>query len=450
MPNEIYGTERNDILRGTDQADDIWGDKGDDLLFGGAGDDWLIGGAGADHLTGGAGVDGISYVGSKAGVIVILGQSASHGDAEGDVIAADIENLAGTNHNDRLSGDDGDNSLYGADGDDVLNGHGGGDRLFGDWGADTLLGGSGSDSLVGGTGDDVLRGDAGNDWIDGSEGQDRISGDAGLDTASYWRSSVGVRVDLAAGRGFLGDAAGDRLESIEAVEGSDFADTLIGSTRADRLAGRGGADNLHGGAGDDTLIGGAGADRLDGGSGIDTASYAGATGPVKADLAAGKASGGEAQGDLLVSIENVVGSQGDDSLVGDDRANMLEGGDGGDVLRGGAGRDILAGGPGGDRFVYTAIDDSGIGVNADRITDFIRFQGDRIDLSAIDANAGAAGNQGFSFIGAGLYSHHASELRFAVIDGETIIAADTDGDGGSDFQIVLTRVISLEASDFVL
>ncbi len=81
------------------------------------------------------------------------------------------------------------------------------------------------------------------------------------------------------------------------------------------------------------------------------------------------------------------------------------------MLRGGAGKDTLTGGIGGDRFVFAATGDSVTGANADRITDFSRAQGDRIDLSAIDANTGAAGNQAFTFIGSGAFTHHAGQLR---------------------------------------
>ena len=56
-----------------------------------------------------------------------------------------------------------------------------------------------------------------------------------------------------------------------------------------------------------------------------------------------------------------------------------------------------------------------VGADADRITDFSHAQADRIDLSAIDASTGAAGDQAFSFIGAGLYTGVAGQLRFSVV-----------------------------------
>ena len=75
----------------------------------------------------------------------------------------------------------------------------------------------------------------------------------------------------------------------------------------------------------------------------------------------------------------------------------------------------------------------------------------KIDLSAIDANTVLAGNQAFSFIGGGLYTGVAGQLRFAVTSpGVTTIAGDVNGDGVSDFHIRLDGVVGLQASDFVL
>ena len=109
-----------------------------------------------------------------------------------------------------------------------------------------------------------------------------------------------------------------------------------------------------------------------------------------------------------------------------------------------------AGGLGADRFVYGNAAQSVVGANADRIVDFSHAQGDRIDLSVIDASTSAAGNQAFSLIGSGLYTGVAGQLRFAVNGGVTTIAGDVNGDKVSDFHIQLTGTIALVAADFVL
>jgi Ca2+-binding RTX toxin-like protein len=239
-------------------------------------------------------------------------------------------------------------------------------------------------------------------------------------------------------------------EDANTLYGHDLVgDEINGLGGGDALNGLAGDDALYGGDGNDVLRGGIGADTLDGGAGTDTASYySGSTG-VAVSLVTGLGSGGEAQDDTLISIENLSGSQGNDSLVGDANANTLQGWNGNDVLTGGGGKDTLTGGAGADHFVYSSIAQSPV-ANADVITDFSHAQGDRIDLSAIDANTGVAGDQAFSFIGTGLFTHHAGELRYAVVGGVTTIAGDVNGDGVSDFHIQLTGAIALVAGDFML
>jgi len=135
------------------------------------------------------------------------------------------------------------------------------------------------------------------------------------------------------------------------INGTDNPETLNGTSGDDTLKGVGGDDSLNGNAGNDTLKGGAGADRLDGGTGIDIASYAFSTAAVGINLSAGRGFGGEAEGDTLVSIENVVGSSFNDSLIGNAGNNELYGQDGDDVLLGDEGDDYLSGGGGHDLLI---------------------------------------------------------------------------------------------------
>ncbi|MFE0753473.1 calcium-binding protein [Inquilinus sp. NPDC058860] len=315
----------------------------------------------------------------------------------------------------------------------TLTGSAAADLLQGGAGGERILGLGGNDRLVGNGGDDIVTGDGGNDVLSGGAGGDWLDGGAGTDTASYADSSVGVTVNLATGIGSSGTAFGDRLVSIEAITGSTHADTLTGSAAAN------------------VFTGGAGADVINGGAGVDTASYADSSVGVTVNLATGTGSSGTAFGDRLVSIEAVTGSAHADAIAGSSAANTLSGGAGNDALRGAGGKDLLTGGSGADRFVFAAVGDSATGAaNADRITDFSHAQADRIDLSQIDANGGAAGNGSFGFIGTAAYTGVAGQLRYVVSGSDAVIAGDVNGDRVSDFNIVLSNVGSLQAADFVL
>jgi Ca2+-binding RTX toxin-like protein len=138
---------------------------------------------------------------------------------------------------------------------------------------------------------------------------------------------------------FIGDQPGGVTPVADSIDGTAGVDTIFGLTLNDTLNGLGG---------DDTLEGGSGADSLDGGADNDTASYAASAAGVTVDLLAGTASGGDADGDTLVSIENLIGSAFVDTLTGDGGANVIDGGDGNDTINGGGGDDTLFGGAGND------------------------------------------------------------------------------------------------------
>ncbi|MFT3974663.1 MAG: DUF4082 domain-containing protein [Amaricoccus sp.] len=138
------------------------------------------------------------------------------------------------------------------------------------------------------------------------------------------------------------------------------------------------------------------------------------------------------------------GGDGDDRLVGAGGNDHLFGEGGNDVLRGGPGKDILVGGADADTFVFGKATVGGTGV--DTIRDFSHAEGDLIDLSEIDANAGRAGDQAFHLIGSHAFSGDAGELRYA--GGE--LHGDVDGDGIADFSIAVAGVTKLVAADFLL
>jgi glucose/arabinose dehydrogenase len=116
---------------------------------------------------------------------------------------------------------------------------------------------------------------------------------------------------------------------------------VASADQADILRGLGGNDMLFGGSGNDTLEGGPGADTLIGGPGMDMADYSASAAAVSVNLLTGLGSGGDAQGDILGGIENIVGSAFNDMLTGDNGGNALDGRSGNDTLTGGSGADTF-------------------------------------------------------------------------------------------------------------
>jgi len=132
----------------------------------------------------------------------------------------------------------------------------------------------------------------------------------------------------------------------------------VGNPGNDTIFGGRGADRIFGDAGNDLLDGGPGADHLDGGPGIDTATYVASAAGVTVSLLTGSGSGGEAAGDTLVDVENLIGSAFADVLSGNDAANQFEGGGGNDTFIGGRGNDTIFGGDGNDLNIWNNGDGS--------------------------------------------------------------------------------------------
>lgn len=466
-------------------ADSLVGHGGANTLDGGAGNDVLEGGAGTDILVGGLDLDTASYASASSAVTVNLGLTAAQNTiGAGTDTLNGIENLLGSGFNDTLTGDAAANSISGGAGNDTLQGGGGDDALDGGGGADTAsyslaagavivnlsttgaqnTGAAGTDTLIamenllGSNFNDVLTGDgaantlnggSGDDWLDGGAGNDVLAGGTGIDSASYAATSDAVTVSLALTTAQnTGGAGTDTLSTIENLVGTDFNDVLTGSTANNSIVGGAGNDRLDGGSGNDLLEGGSGDDTIIGNSGTDTVTYASSTAGVAVTLALATAQNTIGAGtDTITSVENLIGSDFADTLVGSTAANTITGGAGDDVINGAAGADILTGGAGNDVFVFDAASHTTV-ASADQILDLT--SGDIIDLSAIDANSLAIGNQQFAFIGSDAFHGVAGELRYAQTDGIMTVYGDTNGDGTADFAIKLAGTNPLTADYFVL
>jgi Ca2+-binding RTX toxin-like protein len=322
-----------------------------DIFRGSDRPEFVAGLAGADVIDGGGAYDTVRYdldegAGGSGGVFVDLAQGGAR-DAFGDEdTLAGIEHAIGTN----LPGDDI------ADASDIL---------------------LGSDVF------NIFAGLGGADYIDGRGWYDMA--DYSRDAAAGGGAAVYVNLAHTFGRDGWGNY--DALLNIEHVRGTAGDDVLVGAAGHNMLQGLAGVDLLDGGEGDDDTV-----------SYLADAGYGGMSGVI-VDLATGAAIDGFGDGDMLLGIENVIGTERDregspgvgDILLGDGRATGLEGlagndrldGRGGDdVLDSGAGWDVMTGGEGADLFHF---DVSLEGI--DIITDFVPGV-DRIAIAAPWEGAG--------------------------------------------------------------
>ena len=148
--------------------------------------------------------------------------------------------------------------------------------------------------------------------------------------------------------------------------------------------------------------------------------------------------------------DTIVGGSGDDILKGLAGNDRLYGGDGADTLKGGSGADLLTGGAGPDSFVFETINDSPANPNLrDEIMDFSMAQGDRVDLSRIDANHRLAGNDSF-YLGGGQFTHHAGELVQSSSGDGILLQGDINGDGRADFAVLLHHLTQPLLADYFI
>ncbi|HZH27651.1 MAG TPA: choice-of-anchor Q domain-containing protein [Azospirillaceae bacterium] len=149
--------------------------------------------------------------------------------------------------------------------------------------------------------------------------------------------------------------------------------------------------------------------------------------------------------------DRLYGGAGDDRLHGGSGNDWLWGGTGNDMLAGNAGRDMLVGGSGADRFVLTSASQSRPGAtNRDVILDFVTAEGDRLDISAIDANPYRDGNQAFAFIGRNAFTGSAGQLHLVSTSTGLVVEGDLNGDRVADFQVELYQVSDISQSAIAL
>jgi Ca2+-binding RTX toxin-like protein len=370
----------------------------------------------------------------------------------------------------------------------------------------TVTGSAGNDQHmeIGAGGTATVNGNEGNDnlyvwhaktiFYDGGSGSDTITFDYQEGFHSF---SAGAVVDLTLGTGTNPFGGALHLSNVENVIGVfNFNNDLRGSAADNFLQGGTAVDQLRGEGGNDTIYvkywtdagpramladGGTGTDRLIAelsiapaapftGTGLGTL-YTNTLDLLNPSQNTGTFHGGsfvnfevfQASADLVYERfdfrgsnagEVVSGGVGPDILNGRGGNDVLDGGGGNDVLTGGSGRDRLTGGAGADRFDFNAAGESRAGVaNRDTIVGFSHAQGDRINLSAIDADqrAGHPGNQAFVFIGAATFAHYHA-LHPAVFGmvryAGGLVQANVNANLAADLEIAVP--VALHAGDFHL
>src|SRR4051812_36163242 len=195
---------------------------------------------------------------------------------------------------------------------------GGDDEFFGGQGGDVVHGGDGEDRLYGLEGNDQLYGEGGADNPDGGAGNDLVDGGAGDDGLE---KSLGVSNDPGVGGDtYVGGPGKDTLFLDNHAQGVTIS---LNGAADDGTSGEGdnvGSDieEIEGTDGNDSFTGSAGPDGFYGRSGNDTI----------------RGGGGD---------DNLRGAGGDDSIFGDAGNDKLEGSNGADTIDGGSGSDLMFG-----------------------------------------------------------------------------------------------------------
>ncbi|PLC51119.1 heme peroxidase [Pollutimonas subterranea] len=276
---------------------------------------------------------------------------------------------------------------------------------------DTHVGDDGMDVFDTGDGQDILFGMGGNDVLDSGAGDDLIHGGSGNDI-------------------ILGGSGNDILF------GEDGNDHILAGAGDDLISGGQGRDNVFGGSGNDTIVAelNDGDDLYFGDAGSDTLDMSAISSDSLVVLSAngsGSAKSALSGTDMLFSIENVRTGSGADIIIASEVANVMDGGEGADT------------------FVFK----STMAADGDLILGF--EAGDTLDLGAIDANTGMAGNQAFRLLSAGdTFNGSAGQLQMRwETDGDgrdlTLVEGDINGDGTADFQISLMGSIDLYEAQLI-
>ena len=498
--NVINGNTGDNILTGGGGNDTLDGRTGTDNMKGGAGHDiyWVDNVGDLVDETGGWGTD---LVNSSVNYTLTT-------DVENLILLGSAVSGTGNAVDNKLTGNNANNTLTGLDGNDTLDGKSGADTMVGGTGNDiyvidnaldvatenasegtdradtkvdytlaanienlTMLGTSGINGtgnsldniITGNIGRNQLFGMDGNDTLNGGQAVDQMTGGNGNDT--YYVDNVGDVVTEAAGVGTGTDTVfstqtytlSANVENLTLTgstnrnaTGNADANIITGNTGNNVLDGKGGADTLAGGLGNDTYV-------VDASDSLVEAS-GGGTDLVRADFTYTLSTTQEIENLTLYgtaaingtgnTLGNVItGNSGINTLSGLAGNDTILGLGGNDFLAGGSGTDTLTGGLGNDTFVFSALSDSRTTEGIDTISDFAT--GDIINVSAIDANTGVAGDQAFVADTNGTFVAGEYSVSLPDTNGFVTVNFYNDAVAGADMTIIVKANILVDG-DFTL
>ena len=423
--DSMVGDAQNNLLEGNAGNDYIDGGVGDDTLRGGTGNDTLRGGVGNDILDGGDGIDIVDYSNVENEDLII--DLNSQGEktvsiSQGKDIFISIEGAIGSQGNDILIGTSSANTLIGGFGNDTIlangassgtdyvdggaNDNGVGDlvsfaytnknikadlsfntganenvvqisgdgniiiknieNLKGGFGNDILIGNNDINTIYGGTGNDTLVGKGSNDYLDGGvdEYSHKFTINGTPTSGTTYRFQIGtILISFLATSANASDILNGILSAFEVNNDARKVADLIRVGDELQLYTALDITNLNGLT--DTFV-----------EYKDTADYSSSNKIIvdmnaetdTATIEKGEVSHEDGSKDTLVSIENIIGSNYNDTIFGDiddNIANMFDGGEGDDTIYGGSGNDTIYGGSGNDLLRGDAGDDTIDTVKAD-------------------------------------------------------------------------------------
>ncbi len=403
--DQLRGGPGDDLLSGGFGADSLDGEEGSDYVRGDATIDAIgdSGSTGVDTLSfatgvtpgfpnpGDLGYSGFPEGAEGRGVFVELGddfandgQAPSGGGVDEPLAAPNFESfetVIGTPFSDFIVGTAASQTIYGGGGADVILGEGGGDHVFGGAEGDYCEAAgatlsecefSGGEERVeprdpstmsagemapqaGGPAALYLTGSSSGDTLvesfAGGEPPDSvvIAGLGGDDVLAAANFPSTTSVILLGGEGDDALTGGETEDALVDGAGND---TVVAAGGDDAVPNNPGTDVLHAGPGNDLFISNAicEGDTLDGGEGVDNANWANFGSAVSLDLGRDEAGlvgpGGEPNcptgtPTALQGLEDLEGSNHDDTLIGDAGPNQLLGRLGADSYFAGAGNDSI-------------------------------------------------------------------------------------------------------------